>query len=207
VTYAYSTTVPVARMHLAGFDVRHVGWGLGRSGNTDFQAASFLAVAAVHLVNARFVTLVDVGVRHAGGMGVWVEGGSANVSLARSLVADVGAGALRVGRGKPLSDEPLGSVTANVSALNCKFLNGSMVWHGGNGVLLQNSPFFTLRRCEVAFFKHCAVTLGWVWGFGEPGAPPATRGNVVERNHVHHAGLVRPLARGNKCLLVFVFLL
>ena len=63
VTYAYSAAVPVSHLHLAGLDVRHVGWGLGRSGNTDFQAASFLAVAAVHLVNARFVTLADVGVR------------------------------------------------------------------------------------------------------------------------------------------------
>ena len=186
VSFAFSASVAVSQLHFEGLELRHVGWGLKQTGNTDFQAASFLSTAALHAVHARFCTFSNVSVRHVGGMGIWIEGGSVNVTLDSSLVEDVGAGALRVGRGKPLSDEPFGARTANVTATNCKLLRGGAVWHGGNGVLLQNSPFFTLDRCEVAYFKHAAVCIGWVWGFA---LPPATERNVIERNHVHHAGM------------------
>eukprot|EP00937_MAST-01D_sp_MAST-1D-sp2_P003545 g3545.t1 len=186
VSFAFSVPLPVSQLHLEGLEVRHVGWGLQSTGNTDFQAASFLSTAALHSVNASFCTFTNVSVRHVGGMGIWVEGGSVNVTIEGSLVEDVGGGALRVGRGKPLSEEPFGARTANVTVRNSKMLRGGAVWHGGNGVLLQNSPFFTLERCEVAYFKHAAVCIGWVWGFA---LPPATEGNIIEHNHIHHAGM------------------
>ena len=185
VAYDYFDTQPVRGLRLSGVAVQHVGWGLGREDVTDFQAVSYLSTAAVHLVDAHGCSLNDVAVQHVGGMGVWVEGGSSEVGLASCLVEDVGAGGVRVGRGQPLSNEQPGKVTHSVWVNNSKILRGSQVYQAGNGVLLQNSPNFTLTRTEVAYFNHVAVTLGWVWGFA---LPPATHSNRVEYNHVHHVG-------------------
>jgi hypothetical protein len=59
------------------------------------------------------------------------------------------------------------------------------VYAAGNGVLVQNSPFFTLEHSEVAYFNHVGVSIGWVWGFA---MPPATHNNTIEYNHIHHMG-------------------
>ena len=64
-------------------------------------------------------------------------------------------------------------------------LQGSQVYQAGNGVLLQNSPYFTLTHSEVGYFDHVGVTVGWVWGFA---MPPATHNNLIAFNHVHHSG-------------------
>ena len=107
------------------------------------------------------------------------------VIVSHTLVADVGAGGIRIGRGTPLSNEPYENRTRAITVNNSRIVNGSNVYHAGNGVLLQNSPEFTLTRSEVAYFNHVGVTLGWVWGVQ---LPPMTGNNTIEYNHVHHVG-------------------
>lgn len=58
---------------------------------------------------------------------MWVEGGSSNVSFDSCIISDVGAGGLRVGRGKPLSDEPVDHRTERVSVNNSIITDGSHV--------------------------------------------------------------------------------
>lgn len=185
VTYAFFTPERIAHLHFVGLEVAHVGWDLQTGDITDFQAVSYLASAAVHLATAANCSARELTVRHVGGMGVWIEGGSTGVDILDSYVTDVGAGGIRVGRGQPLANEPPGNRTSDVTVNNSRIVNGSQVYQAGNGVLLQNSPRFTLTNSEVAYFNHVGVTLGWVWGFT---MPPATHDNTVERNHVHHVG-------------------
>ena len=203
VTLAFCETQPVRNLHFDGLQVQHVGWGLDRALTTqdDFQACSYLDTAALHLVRAQNVSLTGMRVEHVGGIGVWVEGGSGDVQIVRTGVFDVGAGALRVGRGTPLSEEPAEHVTSHVLVNDSRFVNGSRVYSAGNGVLLQRSPFFTLANSEVAYFNHVGVSVGWEW---DAKLPPSSQHNTIERNHVRREtfeplrSLVRP-ARRTSC--------
>jgi hypothetical protein len=111
VSYNYTVTVPIHGLHLQGLTVQHVGWGLVDGTTSDFQACSYLGTAAIHLVHAHDSGIDRCGVSHVGGIGLWVEGGSTAVDLSNLTVVDVGAGGVRVGRGKPLSDEPTNART------------------------------------------------------------------------------------------------
>lgn len=98
------------------------GWGLGKDDITDFQAVSYLNTAAVHLSNCQRCTVDGMSVRHAGGHGIWIEGGSGHTGITDVLVEDVGAGGVRIGRGQPLALEPPDMRTHHVSVNNSRFL-------------------------------------------------------------------------------------
>ena len=92
------------------------------------QAASFLASAPVHVFNCTGVTLQSVTIAHSGHYGIWIDGNSSEINVDRCLVNDVGASGLRIGRGRPLQDEPDGARTGQVTVTNSTFIRGSQVW-------------------------------------------------------------------------------
>ena len=85
-------------MQLENLVVEHVGWGIGRSEQQDFQSSSFLDSAAMHLhnYNASDIALRNISVRHVGGV-VWVESSSDGVLIDSANIYGV-SGGVRVGR-------------------------------------------------------------------------------------------------------------
>eukprot|EP00038_Savillea_parva_P029673 m.72673 g.72673 ORF g.72673 m.72673 type:complete len:990 (+) comp8796_c0_seq1:170-3139(+) len=171
---------------VTGVSFQHADWSISptntSSGNV--QAASFLDSAAVHAVGAIDLSMTDCDVMHVGEYGIWIEGRSRNVLLDGVWTQDTGAGGLRIGRGKPLSDEPPGATTGNVTVTDCTFVFGSHVYHEGNGILLQHASNNTIQRTEVAHHNHCGINVGWTWDY----SPSAANHNIVQDCHVHHLG-------------------
>ena len=86
------------------------------------------------------------------------------------------SGGVRIGRGNPLSAEPLALRTKSVVVENCRITGGANIYREAAGVLVQNADAVSLLRSEVAFFNHAGVSFGWVWGF----SPRSGRDNRIE---------------------------
>ena len=113
---------------------------------------------------------------------MWVENASSHNTIDSTLVRDTGAGGIRVGTGKPLRDAPDGS--DHNTLVDSTLVQGSAVFHEGNGLLIQKVSHTTVLRCEVAYFNHVGISVGWTWTY----TPSEANHNVVQDCHVHHLG-------------------
>jgi parallel beta-helix repeat protein len=174
---------------MEGQSFMHIDWDIARtnvsSGNC--QAASFLDTAAVHLRNSSGCTFRNNTVEHVGEYGIWLENASAHNLIDSSLVRDSGAGGLRIGVGKPLIPEIGGMDGSDHNTISdCTFVQGSAVYHEGNGVLIQKVSHTMLKNCEVAYYNHVGISVGWSWQYLN-GSSEAHH-NVVQDCHAHHFG-------------------
>ncbi len=172
----------------------HADWSIGTlsgggtnvsSGNC--QAASFLSTAAVHLRNSSGCIWRNNTVEHVGEYGIWIENASSHNLIDSSLVRDTGAGGLRIGVGKPLVPEIGGIDGSDHNTItDSTFVQGSMVYHEGNGVLLQKVSYTTVKNCEVAYYNHVGISIGWTWQYLN-GSSEAHH-NIITDCHAHHFG-------------------
>eukprot|EP00041_Stephanoeca_diplocostata_P038006 m.1468317 g.1468317 ORF g.1468317 m.1468317 type:complete len:809 (+) comp25139_c0_seq13:1209-3635(+) len=168
------------------FTIEGTDWSIDptNSSSGTVQAASFLATAAVHLVNASSCVLDNVTIVRVGTNGVWVDHGCSNTSVLGCYVADTGAGGIRIGRGKPLPEADM-VAPVGTRVENSTVVWGSHVYREGNGILLQHSSNNTIARNEVAFFGHCGISVGWTWDYTIPSGAVE---NIIRGNLVHHVG-------------------
>eukprot|EP00039_Didymoeca_costata_P021216 m.343806 g.343806 ORF g.343806 m.343806 type:complete len:812 (+) comp23346_c0_seq1:93-2528(+) len=179
----FGATVSDITVEFADWGITDSEWNRVAEHSGTVQAASFLNTSCVHVTdNSSFVTFNNVVIRHSGEYGLWVHGGSSNISVMNSTIYDVGAGGIRIGVGKPLVDTPDG--TESVMIVDTVVAHGSNVFHEGNGILLQKSSYNTISHCEVAFFSHCGISVGWTWDY----RPSEAHNNLIEYNHVHDIG-------------------
>eukprot|EP00487_Bulimina_marginata_P002766 TRINITY_DN16341_c0_g1_i1.p1 TRINITY_DN16341_c0_g1~~TRINITY_DN16341_c0_g1_i1.p1 ORF type:complete len:203 (-),score=18.14 TRINITY_DN16341_c0_g1_i1:33-641(-) len=126
--------------------------GVQSSGNV--QAASFLNTSAIHIYNSRDITLDSISVQHVGGYAIWIDYGSEYIAIQSSLITDVGAGGIRIGRGKPLTDIPADNLRSGHNLIfNNVICNGGFVFAAGNGILLQLASYNNISHNEVCFLS------------------------------------------------------
>eukprot|EP00936_MAST-01D_sp_MAST-1D-sp1_P000968 g968.t1 len=175
-----SITAPVRGVTFEGLKFAHsaVETSPVAAGDSS-QSASALSTATVRLRLAHRVTLDTVAVRATGGYAVWAEHGTADVLLRRSLLSDLGAGAVRFGRADATSPDCDGCVVQD-SILK----DGGHIWQQGCGVLAQKVANVTIEHNEIADFRYTGVSTGWTWGYG----PTVTRNIITQFNHIHGIG-------------------
>ena len=178
---------------MQGQSFMHADWSIGSlSGGTNVssgncQAASFLNTAAVHLRNSSGCIWRNNTVEHVGEYGIWMENASSHNLIDSSLVRDTGAGGIRIGVGKPLVPEIGGMDGSDHNTItDSTFVQGSAVYHEGNGVLLQKVSYTTVKNCEVAYYNHVGISVGWTWQYLN-GSTEAHH-NIVRDCHAHHFG-------------------
>ena len=187
---------------LSDLSVELVDWSIGggalpvNTSSGTVQAASFLGEALVHVRNASGVTLRNVTVRRGGAWGVWLDDGAHHNRVTGCAVVDLGAGGVRLGRGRPLPEPPASQTAGSNMVDNSLVAWGGQVFHEGNGILLQHSSHNTLDSNEVAYFSHVGISTGWTWDYTCPTCcdayeQPSCVGavnNTLRGNHVHHLG-------------------
>ena len=145
------------------------------------QSGAGLTTAALHLRFASDIAFDRCSVRATGGYALWAEQATRGINLTRSSVADVGAGAVRLGRAdSALPRDSEGHVVAdNVLA------DGGHVFHQGCGVLAQAVADTSIAHNEIARFHYTGVSTGWTWGYG----PTVTHDIVTTGNFIHDIGM------------------
>lgn len=148
----------------------------------DGQSADFLEAAAVHVQHAHGVTVRNCTFRATGGYAVWAADGAYGFELSGSALHDLGAGAVRLGRGGAAK----GVVESEGAIISDNVLrDGGHVWQMGVGVLAQQVANVSISHNEIDHFRYTGVSTGWTWGYG----PTGVHDIRTEFNHIHHIGL------------------
>jgi len=177
-------------------DFRRSDWtkdcGFSVDVHYDFQAASFLDYSTIHTQYAHGIEIVDCRLSQVGSYGVWFDSGTRHSVVHRLNTSDTGAGAVRVGRGKPLKDETgikqreimwmrrwkgesrIGG-EAEVEASqwtsgyntvsDCVLEDGGRVFREAVAVLIQKSSYNRVAYNRIAHHDYSGVSVGWVWGY------------------------------------------
>eukprot|EP00928_Gymnodinium_smaydae_P026074 TRINITY_DN20578_c0_g1_i1.p1 TRINITY_DN20578_c0_g1~~TRINITY_DN20578_c0_g1_i1.p1 ORF type:complete len:727 (-),score=94.53 TRINITY_DN20578_c0_g1_i1:85-2265(-) len=144
------------------------------------QSASFLENAAIHVAFARDVVIKDCAFQAMGGYAVWIAEQTSQVSVVRSLLKDLGAGGIRLGRAEATQPE-----CENHTISDNHITDGGHAWQEGCGVLAQKVGNVSISHNEISYMRYSGVSTGWTWGY----APTIVHDVLTAFNHIHHIGL------------------
>lgn len=165
-----------------GLAFRHTAWNLPDPGY-HYPQAELPVPAAIQALGARRCRLEDCELSRLGGWGIELGRGCQDNRISRCLVEDMGAGAVKIGEAEEPASDVLEACRNEVS--DSRFRDGCKVYLGAPAVWVGQSGGNRIRHNEFAGQFMWAVSLGWNWSYF-----PLTRsrGNLVEKNHIHDLG-------------------
>lgn len=156
-------------------------------------AVTFRATHGVRLTNCRF--------EHLGAVGLAFEHGAQGNIVERSWFVDLSGSAVMIGDVTHEEDHHPSSPALVVSdnALRASYVTRAGVEYlDSAGVLVGYTTRTTIEQNELFDLPYTGVSVGWGWGFVDPGGsrgyktPSTSRGNVIRRNVIgHHMRLLR----------------
>ena len=176
-----SLIAPVHDIRLLGLTLSYADWSIPADGFVDMQAA-FEVGAALEAAGASRCSIEKCTFTH---LGQWaVEFGKAcqNNRIADAEMADLGAGAVKIGEPKD-PNAPDDATTGNVLT-NSRLHDIGVVDPGTVGVWIGQSSGNTISHNEIYNTYYTAISLGWTWGY----LPTAAHHNVIEYNNMHDIG-------------------
>jgi hypothetical protein len=163
---------------IRGLAFEHTNYTWPQAGYSSFQSEVNLDGAIV-LRNARQVTLTGIRVAHTAAHGIVLNGSSIGNRIEDSILADLGAGGIRIGESSR-ANPPAGD---NVIRNNL-ILSGGRHHPAGCGVLITHSGGNIVENNTIRDFYYTGISAGWSWGY----AASAATNNLVRRNVIGQLG-------------------
>ncbi len=181
----------VGHLHFENLTFAHQTWEPPRECVGYIQAA-FGVPGAVVLDGAHECVFYGCGIRHISGYGFEVLAGSHDNTLAACVIADAGAGGIKVGH-EGLKPHHPGTVGENfqpphpippiaTTVVDCHIRDCGHLFPSAIGIWVGNSGWNRLLHNEISDCNYTGISCGWTWGY----APTRTVANQIENNWIHH---------------------
>jgi hypothetical protein len=144
--------------------------------------AAWTVPGAIEMVGARHVAIEGGRLEGLGGYAVEVGDGCDGVQLVGNLMADLGAGGVKV-TGSDAAGDPRRR-TARVRITDNEIRGYGRVFPSAVGVLVRHAADVAIAHNHIHDGFYTAVSAGWVWGY----ADSVTRAVRIEDNHIHDIG-------------------
>lgn len=154
----------------------HTAYNLPKTGRSTWQAESDIS-AAITVADSEHVTFDRCTLTHTGGYGIAFVEGSKHCALTGSILADLGAGGVKIGDGNS-------EATSDNRVADCRIIGGGRLHPAGVGVWIVKSARNRIEHNEIGDFYYSGISIGWNWGYGTD----AARENYVAGNHIHTIG-------------------
>lgn len=175
------TGTRVEHISIEDLEFQFANFVLPRTGFDALQAAVKID-AAVQIDYARRIQIKNCRFRHVGQYGVWFREGCTECRLEHCLVNDLGAGGVRIGTEKIITEPE--RQTAQIVVENNIIQSGSHIFTCAVGVWIGQSGHNEVIRNDIGDFGYTGISAGWTWGYTQSLA----KHNKIEFNHIHHIG-------------------
>ena len=139
--------------------------------------------AAVRVERAARVDFRGCAFDTLGASALWLGEGVAGARVDRCRFEDVGANGLMIGTpDEPEPSESALRLTREVACADSTFVRCGALYLGAVGVWIGLARDVHVHHNELQDLPYTGVSLGWIWS----PRPSASRGHVIERNHIHH---------------------
>jgi len=172
---------PVHDIHFQGFTLSYTDWSMAASGSVDIQGA-FTLNAAVEVSDAHSIIIENSVLKHLGQFAIELGKACKGNRIVGNEMADLGAGAVKIGEPKDPNDTEE-ATSGNIVSDN-RIHDVGVVDAGADAIWIGLSSGNTIAHNEVSNVYHSGIAVGWTWGY----LPTASYSNLIEYNHIHHVG-------------------
>ena len=145
------------------------------------QAASRVP-GAVLLQGTAQCGFEDCRFEHLGGYGLEIGNGCRDIGVVGCTFRDLGAGGIKAGGAPAHQDRRLHTGMLHITDNHIH--DCGKVYHSGVGILVRHAYCNFIAHNEIHDLFYSGISCGWVWGYAEN----ISRGNRIEKNHIHHLG-------------------
>ncbi len=138
--------------------------------------------AMIEAVGMRNSTFDHCSIEHIGNYAIELGKGCAKNTIAGCTLRDLGAGGIKIGE-MGISQSEADQCFAN-RVTDCEIADGGAVYPSGVGIWIGQSYDNVISHNHIHDLFYTGISTGWSWGYGDS----LNRGNIVEKNLVHHIG-------------------
>lgn len=150
-----------------------------------FVQAAVPLVAAVKGEGVRRVNVENCTFRNLGTWALELGQSTQLCNVKRSTFRDLGGGGIKLGSGA--IGQGKDAQTFGNAIEDCEIADGGKIFMSAVGIWLGQGFDNRIAHNHVHDFFYSGLSIGWTWGY----ETSLNRGNVIEKNHIHHIGKVR----------------